>query len=226
VPAFLPITIAGNLTAAQNPLSLRPKLYLQQARSVITLRSFRDQLISPRTTLQRSAGTRSIMAIEQRFLDLAGEWRGTNRLHLPWMPAPLLESPSQATIRPLAGGQCLELVYTWTYEGKPQEGVLLINGDPASSAVRAVWTDSWHSANVLMICEGSVSEAGSISVKGTYAVPDHPDWGWRTELFVEGADLNYVMYNISPEGKEELAVETRFSRTEAQAPATAQGSSP
>ncbi|HSI89088.1 MAG TPA: DUF1579 family protein [Pyrinomonadaceae bacterium] len=166
------------------------------------------------------------MAIEKRFLDLAGTWQGTNRLHLPWMPVPLLESPSQATIRPLAGGQCLEIVYTWSYEGKPQEGVMLLNGDAGSTAIRAVWTDSWHSANVLMICEGSVSPNAVISVSGSYAVPDHPDWGWRTELFIDNGDLNYVMYNISPEGIEELAVETRFSRIEAESPAAAGGSSP
>ena len=166
------------------------------------------------------------MAIEKRFLDLAGEWQGTNRLHLSWMPDPLLESPSQAAIRSLAGGQCLEIVYSWMYEGKPHEGVMLLDGDPGSSAIRAVWTDSWHSANVLMVCEGEVRPDGSISVKGSYSVPDHPDWGWRTELFIDDGDLNYVMYNISPDGVEELAVETRFSRAEAVAPASAGGSPP
>jgi len=166
------------------------------------------------------------MAIAQHFLDLAGEWQGTNRLHLSWLPDPLLESRSKATIRTLANGQCIEIVYTWTYEGKPQEDVILLNGDPASPAVRAVWTDSWHSANVLMICEGEAYPDGRISLKGSYSVPDHPDWGWRTDLFIDDADLNYVMYNISPEGVEELAVETRFFRAEAVSPAAAGGSSP
>jgi len=152
------------------------------------------------------------MSIDQNLTDLVGKWKGTNRLHVPWMAVPLLESDSTATVQTKMNGQFLSVEYTWSYEGEPQEGMLVLGCDSKSSAVQAVWTDSWHSKDVLMLCNGSRDEDGRISVTGHYSVPDHPDWGWRTEL-IQGSDsFRYAMYNISPEGVEEIAVETDFER--------------
>lgn len=152
------------------------------------------------------------MAVHETLTSLAGEWSGTNKLHMPWMPEPLHESPSTASVRERVGGQCLEIEYTWSYEGNPHTGVLILCGSGGSNGMNAVWTDSWHSANVLMTCRGSVDASGNVSLKGSYAVPDHPDWGWRTDIIPGNAGFEYVMYNVSPDGVEELAVETRFTR--------------
>lgn len=151
------------------------------------------------------------MAIHEKLSKLAGDWKGTNRLNLSWESDPIKESPSTATVKPRAGGTCLEIAYTWEYEGKPREGFIIINGDGKSNA-HAVWTDSWHSANVLMACEGTCGENGTVNVKGTYKVEDHPDWGWRTEIVPTGEGFKYLMFNVSPEGQEEWAVETEFIR--------------
>lgn len=150
------------------------------------------------------------MSIHPNLTRLAGKWKGTNRLHMPWMPNPLHESASDALVTERINGQCLEITYTWEYEGTQHNGLLILCGSPKSNAVNAVWTDSWHSANVLMMCEGTSDENGRVSIKGNYAVPDHPDWGWRTDIIPNGEAFDYIMYNISPEGAEELAVETRF----------------
>lgn len=152
------------------------------------------------------------MSIHSRLSELVGNWDGTNRLHLSWMPNPLHESRSTAVVRERIGRQCLEIAYTWEYEGKPHEGVIILSGSPKTDGIKAVWTDSWHSANVLMTCEGTVDESGRVSVKGSYSVPDHPDWGWRTDIIPGDGTFEYVMYNVSPEGVEELAVETVFSK--------------
>lgn len=152
------------------------------------------------------------MAVHGSLASLVGEWAGTNRLHMPWMPEPLHESASTASVRERVNGQCLEIEYTWSYEGKSQIGVLVLCGSTESNAINAVWTDSWHSANVLMTCRGSIGTAGDVSLKGSYAVPDHPDWGWRTDIVPAEDGFEYVMYNVSPEGVEELAVETSFTR--------------
>src|SRR5215204_1645358 len=151
------------------------------------------------------------MAIEQELTDLVGNWKGTNRLHAPWMPEPLQLSASTAMVRSKMNGQFLSIDYTWSFEGEPQEGMLILGCDSKSDAVQAVWTDSWHSKDVLMLCNGSRDENGRISVIGYYAVPEHPDWGWRTEITPAGAgSFRYAMYNVSPEGEEEIAVETEF----------------
>ena len=129
------------------------------------------------------------------------------------MPEKLKESPSSATVRYKMNGQFLSIEYTWEFDGEPQEGLLIVGCDPKSDAVQAVWTDSWHSKNILMLCNGKASEdGGGISVTGSYSVPDHPDWGWRTEIIPGENGFRYVMYNVTPEGAEEVAVETEFTR--------------
>lgn len=152
------------------------------------------------------------MSIDQKLYDLAGVWKGTNRLHVPWMPEKLKESESGANVHSKMNGQFLYLEYTWSYEGEPQEGLLIVGGDPKSDAVQAVWTDSWHSKDVLMLCNGSIAGDGGISVVGSYAVPDNPDWGWRLEIIPNDDQFRFAMYNVSPDGAEELAVETDFQR--------------
>ena len=87
----------------------------------------------------------------------------------------------------------------------------MLGRDKNSGIVNATWTDSWHMAHQLMRCEGELVEDGSVSLKGNYKVDGHPDWGWRTQI-VPGEDtLRYLMYNVSPEGEEEIAVEMDFS---------------
>lgn len=152
------------------------------------------------------------MSIHTELKKLVGNWSGTNKLNLSWMPDPIKESASTASVKERVSGQCLEITYTWEYEGEPQEGLIIINGGDSNS-VKAFWTDSWHSKNVLMACEGSVSENGTVDIKGNYSVSDHPDWGWRTKIVPNGDSFKYLMFNVSPEGLEEWAVETEFSRS-------------
>lgn len=150
------------------------------------------------------------MGLDKMLNDLVGEWKGSNRLHAPWMPQPLQVSKAKATIRSKMNGQFLSIEYTWSFEDRPQEGMLLLGCDAKSDEVQAVWTDSWHSKNVLMLCTGRRDVDGKVSILGHYAVPEHPDWGWRTEIIRKERSFRCVMYNVSPEGKEEIAVETDF----------------
>jgi hypothetical protein len=151
------------------------------------------------------------MAINEKLMSLVGEWSGTNRLNLSWTPDPIKESSSTAIVRTRAGGTCLEIDYRWEYEGKPQEGFIVVAVNEPNSA-HAVWTDSWHSKNVIMSCEGTAFDSGSVNLKGFYEVEGHPDWGWRTEIIPEIDNFKYLMCNVSPEGQEEWAVEMEFKR--------------
>lgn len=152
------------------------------------------------------------MSVPENLAALAGDWKGHNKLYLSWLPDPLHESEAAASVAPKANGQFLNLEYTWSHEGKPQQGVYLIGSDKDSNAVQAIWTDSWHMSHKFMVCDGTVDEDGKINVTGHYAVPGHPDWGWRTEIIPGDNSFRLVMYNISPEGEEEIAVEADFSR--------------
>jgi hypothetical protein len=152
------------------------------------------------------------MSVNEKLSNLAGDWSGVNKLNLSWMPDPIKECASTATISTRVNGQCLEIAYSWEYEGKPQEGVIVLSGDAKSDAAKAFWTDSWHSKDVLMQCDGLVRSTGSVDLKGFYSVPDHPDWGWRTEITPGDNTFKYLMFNVSPEGVEEWAVEMEFTR--------------
>ena len=154
------------------------------------------------------------MSIPSKLRGLVGAWSGSNRLHMAWHPEnPLLESDGTATVSERVGGQFLEIAYTWVFEDKPREGVIIVGGDNKTDAVNAFWTDSWHLAHQLMICEGKENTDGGITVNGSYKVEGHPDWGWRTEIIPNGDSFHYKMYNVSPEGQEDIAVEMEMTRT-------------
>ncbi len=64
-----------------------------------------------------------------------------------------------------------------------------------------------------MHCDGRTENDGILNIKGFYTVPEHPDWGWRTVIETENENsFKFVMYNVSPEGKEDLAVESVYVR--------------
>lgn len=153
------------------------------------------------------------MSIPEKLNGLYGEWAGSNRLHLgDWHPVkPIHDSNATAFVRERVGGQFVEIAYTWEHEGKPCEGLLILGGDNKTDTVSAFWTDSWHMAHQMMFCTGTQVD-GNVSVKGSYKVDGHLDWGWRTELILGNDEFKYKMYNISPDGEESIAVEMDLKR--------------
>jgi hypothetical protein len=142
---------------------------------------------------------------------VAGNWRGTNTLQDPSTGKPE-ESPSTVTVTPVLGGRFVRVDYTWGYQGKPQEGSLLVGFDPKSGEASGHWIDSWHMGRKGMACLGSSPTDRTIAVRGSYAAPPGPDWGWRIEITPEAEALRIRHTNIFPDGKEELAAEGVYSR--------------
>jgi hypothetical protein len=143
---------------------------------------------------------------------LTGEWQGTKHLYLEPPPAAPQSSPSTLSVTPLAGGNFVQLNYTWSFEGEPQTGVLLFGYDEENTASGA-WVDSFHMSSKVFFCSGAVAE-GSAKMLGSYAAPPGPDWGWRITLrSVSAAEFQIVMHNISPEGQEDLAVQIDYTRS-------------
>jgi hypothetical protein len=148
------------------------------------------------------------------LLSLAGKWVGTYRLTVEPTERTRV-SRSKASVVPVAGARFLRLDYDWEDKGQPQDGSLLVGYEKERGVVTAVWVDSWHMSNKVMVCEGEAGPGGSVEVEGSYAAPPGPDWGWRT-VFGPGPDgtLRLLMYNVSPDEKEELAVEAVYARAE------------
>lgn len=154
------------------------------------------------------------MSVPENLEKLIGEWSGTNKLYLSWVEESPFESRSNAAINFSAKGIFVKIEYDWSYEGKTQEGLILIGKENDSELIKSFWIDSWHLSDKFMVSEGDYKAGEKISVKGYYAVPNHPDWGWRT--IIEGADessFKLTMYNVSPEGEEFLAVESVYSKS-------------
>jgi hypothetical protein len=153
------------------------------------------------------------MSVPKILESLVGKWRGINRLHTTWIKEnPVRESSSIVVVELTARGRFLKIEYDWTYDEAVQEGLILIGDEKDSDLIKAFWIDSWHLSDKFMVSEGRL-ETGAISLKGFYTVPDHPDWGWRTIIEPEKANsFKIIMYNVSPEGEETLAVEMELKR--------------
>jgi hypothetical protein len=150
------------------------------------------------------------MSIPDKLLRLNGSWQATNRLWLSPEEA-VRESEAKAVISTIAQGKFLVLRYTWSEQGQPQDGLLLVGS--IAEAAEAVWVDSWHMQDKHMLLTGKVAPDGSVRMRGSYAAPSGPDWGWRIDLLIVKANsFQFMMYNLPPDGEETLAVEAVFKR--------------
>lgn len=148
----------------------------------------------------------------------AGFWHGSKLLYMSAAPvasAPDFRSDSSLAIsRATASG--LLLRYTWSYETKPQSGVLLLVWSLEQQSARAAWTDSWHSNAQLMDLNGSLANtADSVAANllGHYAAGDDT-WGWRIRLQLAADTALLEMHNVTPQGFESLAVHIDYTREE------------
>lgn len=151
------------------------------------------------------------MAIPTALAALVGYWHGTNKV---WLSPndPVMESKTEVVIALTALGKFLTIQYTWSVDNEPQEGLLLIGQEAQDKVVRAAWVDSWHNGDVMMVCSGEAGPDGGVWVKGAYAAPPGPDWGWKITLEPRSGDaFRMVMDNIMPDGQEMLAVEVAIS---------------
>lgn len=152
------------------------------------------------------------MSGQEQFAALVGEWSGEKRL---WLHpgAPVSESPSTAAVSLAANGRYAAIRYRWAYEDQPQEGLMVVRLAAEPSEADIYWVDSWHMADVPMLCRLEPGGKGLVSARGSYTPPTGPEWGWRIEIHADAADsLRIIMYIITPDGEEGLAVQADYVR--------------
>jgi hypothetical protein len=150
-------------------------------------------------------------AEEHTFLArFAGTWAGATRT---WIEpgGPPDESRSEAEGEVILGGRFVRFEYSGMCMGHPHAGQFLLAYERDEGRHTVVWIDSFHMGTGVMVCPGQRDENG-LTVSGTYPVQGHPRWGWRTRFRFDGGTLVVEAWNISPEGEEWPAVETRYTR--------------
>jgi len=152
------------------------------------------------------------MSVPSRLKGATGSYIGEYKLWFEPGSEPLV-SETIADLSIVAEKRFFVMRYDWWYEEKRRDGVIMLGDDVKANRCDASWIDSFHNGHRIMQCTGPAANDGPISVRGSYAAPPGPDWGWRTEL-ERPDDDSFVMrmFNITPDGAEALAVEATYRR--------------
>jgi hypothetical protein len=150
--------------------------------------------------------------IHNQLQEIIGNWEGNTKT---WFEPGVVadESPMTGSIRPVLGGRFLMHEYKGSLNGEAFEGIAFYGFDIASNVFQSAWIDSFHMGTGILFSTETASDKG-FSVLGSYGGPDIPEpWGWRTTINVIDSDhIKISAYNISPEGQEDIATETTYTR--------------
>jgi len=153
------------------------------------------------------------MAVPKSIHSAKGLWHGKSLLNLPWL-APdkqVSESTSSLHIDTDKHDAFATITYTWQYEGKQQEGTILLAQSGKGKHLELGWVDSWHQNTSVLHLIGEESESGSVKAKGAYSAGKET-WGWTIAFEHDGDQLTMIMENVTPAGQATWAVKAAYKK--------------
>lgn len=153
------------------------------------------------------------MAAPKSIHEAKGLWKGKSSLNLPFLPPgkQVSESQSSLHIGTDEHNTFATITYNWHYEGKRQEGTILLAASEHGKAVELAWVDSWHQSSAVLHLVGEVSDSGHIKAKGSYPAGKEV-WGWTIAFHHDGDELAVEMENVTPSGEAVWAVKATYTK--------------
>ena len=145
------------------------------------------------------------MAVPKSLHEAKGLWKGRSELNQSWLPPEKRVSESPSELHLDANAAFATITYTWSYEGKPQEGTMLLAADD-KGAVEIGWSDTWHHTSGVMHLRGE-----GLKTKGSYEGGGET-WGWTIAFEIAGDELRLTMENVTPKEEAEWAVRAVYKR--------------
>jgi hypothetical protein len=145
------------------------------------------------------------------LMSLEGSWTTITR---SWMEPdkPPVESTGTCEQKMLLDGRYLQQEYTGDMMGEKFNGINLIGYDNFTKKYVSTWVDSMSTG--IYCFEGTASSDGkTITQESRYEDPVRGPMVWRSvSRFVDNNTLEYEMYVIPEDGKEEKAMEMTVTR--------------
>ena len=153
------------------------------------------------------------MAVPVSIHCAKGTWHGVSKLHLPWLALEKRISESKSTLHVVTDrqGNFATITYEWEYEGRQEQGTIILAKSSDMTSIQFGWVDSWHQSDSVLHLKGETSQSGSMKARGEYGAGDEV-WGWTIELAPTSDSLALKMENVTPDGEATWAVDAVYSR--------------